>query len=112
MAKLGTVVFEGKSGNKYTFDVYEWGTPFKEGDAAVYFVTKRAKDADGTFRLTSIYVGETGNLANRFDNHHKQNCFNENGVNCVCILGETNEDTRLKIEADLIDNYNPPCNGD
>lgn len=110
MAKLSTVEFAGESGNKYTFDVYEWGTSFKKDFAAVYYVTKRTKDANEKFEHTKIYVGETGDLATRFDSHHKQDCFDENDVNCVCIFGEADETARLAIEADLLDKYKPPCN--
>lgn len=111
MTKLGTVEFAGKSGNKYSFNAYEWGTAFKKDYGAVYYITKRAKDANGKFEHTKIYVGETGDLSTRFDNHHKQDCFDENGVNCVCIRGEADETTRLEIEADLLGKHEPSCNG-
>lgn len=110
MAKLATITFKGKSGNKYTFNVYSFDTDFK-AIGAVYFVTERTEKADGTGSHTRIYVGQTGDLSERIDNHHKQDCFEENDANCICVHSESNEDKRLEIEADLIDNYNPPCNG-
>ena len=77
---------------------------------AVYFITKRSKD-NGGHNHTRIYVGETGDLSTRFDDHHKAGCFNEHDANCICVYQEESESKRLKIEKDLIDNYNPPCNG-
>ena len=111
MAKLGTVTFTGASGSKYEFNAYAFGTTFKENYGAVYFVTNRHKNDDGGYTHKSIYVGQTQDLSTRFDDHHKQNCFDQKNANCLCIHGEQNEDNRLHIESDLIDNYNPPCNG-
>lgn len=110
MAKLSTVTFTGVSGTNYEFNSYPWGTSFKKDYGAVYFVTKRSKKSDGGYSHTRIYVGKTEDLSTRFDNHHKQDCFDENESNCICVYGEQDEDTRLDIEQDLIDNYHPPCN--
>lgn len=110
MSKLGSVTFKGKSGTEYEFDVYKLNTLFKDDYAAVYCITKREQNKPGSHSHTMIYVGETGELGNRLDNHHKQRCFEQHNANCVCVLGEPNEQTRLKIEADLIANYDPDCN--
>jgi hypothetical protein len=110
MTKLGTITFTGASGTQYEFNVYTWGTDFKKDYGAVYFVTKRAKNSESGYSHTRIYLGETGDLSTRFDNHHKQKCFDQHGANCICMYGEQEENTRLKIEEDLIKNYNPPCN--
>lgn len=110
MGKLGTITFKGKSGNEYSFNVYPFNTDFK-AIGAVYFVTQRTEKSDGTGSHTRIYVGETGDLSERFDNHHKQDCFDKHNANCICVHSESNEKTRLEKESDLIDNYNPPCNG-
>jgi hypothetical protein len=110
MAKLGTVTFTGASGTKYDFNVYTWDTSFKEDLGAVYFVTRRTQKQAGAYSHKRIYVGETGDLSTRFDNHHKQTCLDRHNKNCVCVHGEQDEDTRLEIEQDLINNYHPPCN--
>jgi len=112
MAKLSTVTFTGKSGTKYDFNVYPWGTSFKKDYDAVYFITRRTEKPDGGYSHTRIYVGQTEDLSTRFDNHHKQACFDKHKKNCVCVHREDDEDTRLDIEQDLIDNYEPPCNGE
>ena len=60
---------------------------------------------------TRIYVGQTEDLSIRFDNHHKQDCFDRHNKNCICVYGEQDENNRLLIEQDLIETYGPPCNG-
>lgn len=112
MSKLGTVQFTGRSGVKYSFNVYLWGTKFKKDYGAVYFITKRTKKSNGSYSHERIYVGQTSDMSTRFDNHHKKSCFDKHNKNCVCVYGEEDEDTRLEIENDLLDNYDPPCNGD
>ena len=112
MSKLGTITFTGSSGTEYEFNVYSWGTNFKKDFGAVYFVTKRSKKSDSGYSHTRIYIGQTEDMSTRFDNHHKQECFGEYDANCICVCGEQDEDKRLEIEKDLIDNYNPPCNGE
>ena len=111
MSKLGTVTFTGKTGRKYEFKTYTWGTSFKKGYHAVYFVTKRSRNSEGGYSHERIYIGQTEDLSTRFDDHHKQDCFDRNEANCICVYGEKNDDNRLAIEKDLIDNYDPSCNG-
>ncbi len=111
-SKLGTITFTGKSGTEYEYEfgVYPLNTRFKEGYEAVYFVTRRYKTTDGKFSHKRIYVGETDDLSERFDNHHKESCFGKHGANCVCIHKESRQSARLRIEDDLISKHNPPCN--
>jgi len=110
MAKLSTVIFTGKSGTEYSFNTYSWDTNFKEDHGAVYFITNRSKESGDGYNHKRIYVGQTNDLSSRFDNHHKQDCFDKYSANCICIYGEQDEDKRIEVEKDLIDNYNPPCN--
>src|SRR6266436_4397539 len=66
--------------------------------------------AVGTGTHTWFYVGETGDLSDRPLSHERKPCFDKNGANCLLIYSEKNRDMRLKIEADLRNAYNPPCN--
>lgn len=106
MAKISTLSLKGASGRQYEFDVYPLDTEFNSV-GAVYAITKR----DASRNHTVIYIGQTDDLSERFDNHHKASCFYRHSANCVCIRAENNEETRLAIEKDLIANYNPTCNG-
>ena len=110
MAKLGTITFTGASGTNYEFNVYPWGTSFKKDFGAIYFVTNRTQKSDGGYSHTRIYVGETEALSTRFDNHHKQACFDSYNKNCVCVYGEQDENERFEIEQNILAHYDPPCN--
>jgi hypothetical protein len=108
MAKLSTVTFQGKSGSKYDFDVWPMDQTFKDV-GAVYAVTRRYQDGN-TDSHDIIYVGETGDLSTRFDNHHKADCFTEHKANCICTHLDSKESSRLAKEEDLVKKHNPPCN--
>jgi len=110
MCKLGTLVLEGESGNKYDFNVYNWGANLSD-IGAVYYISNRYKDSDGDWTHQRIYIGQTSDLSERFDDHHKAQCFEDHDANAISIHQEANESTRLTIEEDLIDALNPTCNG-
>ena len=74
MAKLGTITLKGQSGADYEFDVYTWGADFNNV-GAVYYISNRYVDSDSGWTHTDIYIGQTGDLSDRFDNHHKAQCF-------------------------------------
>jgi len=110
MAKLGTITLKGQSGAEYEFDVYTWGADFNNV-GAVYYISNRYVDGDGGWTHTDIYIGQTGDLSDRFDNHHKAQCFVDYDVNAVSVHRDDDEDSRLVKEIDLIMVLNPPCNG-
>jgi len=111
MGKLGTMKLTGASGTEYSFDVYPIENSFNPV-GAVYYISKRTQKTDGTgFNHSNVYIGQTGDLSERFDNHHKSNCFSQHNANCVSIHQDESEDSRLDKEADLIKAYQPPCNG-
>ena len=109
MAHYGSMTVKGKRGNSYTFEVYHYHIEFKPL-AAVYLITKRTIKSDGGGSHDLIYIGETQSLEDRFNNHHKEQCFKNHSANCKCVHFENNESTRLKIESDILGNYDFPCN--
>ena len=110
MPKITDMEIAGGSGRKYTFGVYPYETSWKE-IGAVYVVTKRTVKTEGGGNHDFIYVGQTENLKERHENHHKADCFEKHGANCLCVHVEEIEAKRLLIEADLIDGHKWPCNG-
>ncbi len=110
MSKLSDVAISGKSGKKYSFEVYQIDASFKSYIPAVYIATRRYKKSNGDINHEIIYVGQTGDLKERHTNHHKADCFTKENANCLCIIQVKNESERLEIERDIIDKYNPPCN--
>ncbi len=110
MAKLGILTLRGVSGKKYEFNVYDAKVDWQEDIACVYYVSKREVGSDKTGSHTAIYIGETGDLKTRHENHHRQQCFERHGYNCISVHLEPDQSTRLAIETDLIKAYDPPCN--
>ncbi len=110
MAKIGDLTLIGTSGRRYEFGVYGIETQFARR-AGVYAITRRYQKPDGTaFTHEVIYVGQTGDLPERFDNHHRISCFRGNNANCVCVHTDDSGRSRRSKESDLIDGYDPPCN--
>jgi hypothetical protein len=106
--KLGIIKFKGASGRFYLFNVYSLDASFNN-IGAVYVFSKRAKTKEGADH-DILYIGQTGELADRLDNHEKLDCLKDKGVNCICTHVDSNEDSRFKKEADLIREQKPPCN--
>ncbi|MHB1862232.1 MAG: GIY-YIG nuclease family protein [Gemmatimonadaceae bacterium] len=98
-----TVILKGRSGATYGFTVYPIDTKFK-AVGAVYTILQSSSDG-------IIYIGQTGDLSERFDDHHKATCFARHGASFIGVHGETSERNRLAIETDLVQHYGPPCNG-
>lgn len=106
MAAEGKVTVTGASGTQYEFEVYPWGTSFKPL-GGVYLVLR--KQLTGKYDL--LYIGQTGDLSERFDNHHQAPCFNRNGKTHIAVRLESSEPRRLNIETDLIQGNRTNCNG-
>lgn len=98
------VTATGRSGAKYEFEVYPWGTDFKPVGGLYLVLKKQAVNYD------ILYIGQTGNLSERFDNHHQAQCFNRNGKTHIAVRGEGSEQKRLTIETDLRHKYRTSCN--
>lgn len=105
---MSTLKLEGQSGKEYQFEIHKLGGNLPAVEA-VYAVTKQYPK-NGRHYHTVLYIGQTSDLQERFESHHKEDCFEANGANCVCVYRESNESSRLEIEKDLVANYNPKCN--
>ncbi len=109
MARYGDITYTGQSGTIYQFEIHSWDAPFDEV-GAVYIITRRTVKPEGGGTHVRIYIGQTADLSERFDNHHKISCFEQHNANCICIHVDDNENSRRTKEADLIAVYRPPCN--
>jgi hypothetical protein len=106
-----SVTFTGKSGEKYHFHAWSLDSRFKPL-AAVYFVTKRARDNTTYSRAShdGIYIGQTANLADPFGTEAQFECFRKHGANCICIHLLEIEERRIAVEQDLITQHRTHCN--
>ncbi|MEZ5529365.1 MAG: GIY-YIG nuclease family protein [Porticoccaceae bacterium] len=102
--KVDEVTLRGASEQTYPFNVYPWGTSFKPL-GAVYTVLR----LEGS-KYTILYIGQTNNLSERFDNHHRKVCFDRNGKTHIGIHQEASEKQRFYKETDMVRNYSPTCN--
>ena len=106
----GTCTWTGKSGTTYTYDVYLMPKTF--GDAAGNYIFAKVVNN----KWHPIYIGESSDLGDRLNNwstdHHKADCIEEEGATYIHRrLNSGGEKARKAEEQDLIDNYDPPCNG-
>ena len=108
MSKIADATFRGKNGS-YGFDVYSIDTEFNDV-GAVYIFTKRVVDSNGKGSHTFLYIGQTDSLRDRIPNHEKWDCVNRNGVNCICIHRDDDEDSRIAKQTDLRARNSTPCN--
>jgi len=80
--------------------------------AAVYAIL--CSRGNGNYDV--VYVGETGQAGTRLSNHERSTCWNRNCSSSlyVAIFWTSSDrytaDDRRKIEKDLRDQYDPPCN--
>lgn len=102
-----TCVWTGASGQKYTYEVYDFGTVFREVPGN-YAVTKR----DTQSRHTVLYFGESENLNQRCCGTHEkwEAAIRLGATNIQAHRGSSNKSVRCAEESDLVANYNPPLN--
>lgn len=101
-----TINWLGQSGEKYLYHIYDLGTQMDAVPANYIFA--RQTEAG---RYVPIYIGQTADISERFDNHHKMPCIRKNGATHICThKSSTNEKERKAEEADLIAYWSPVCN--
>ena len=117
---IDTLTLKGKSGNTYTFNMCTYDTMDEIDDAVenfaqagLYVFTYRyTKQGDVRYWYNIKYIGETEDYSKRdYSNHHKKDDIEKANANSwgYCTLTASEKD-RKAIEADLIAQYNPPCN--
>jgi hypothetical protein len=99
------VVFTGKSGERYRFDVYAIAgkLPAVPG---VYVVTRRALDernfaTRGTHR--TLAIGEAADVAAAFSGKSEMKTLETHGATSICIRAVLDRPSRARIEQDLIE---------
>jgi len=106
VANNNTITWTGASGKGYTYFIYPIGTEFNAVPGNYIFAKETTPHT-----YAPIYIGQTGNLSERFDNHHKMPCIKRNGATHIhAHTSSEKEEVRLAEETDLIRKWNPPCN--
>jgi hypothetical protein len=100
--RYSDVVFSGKSGATYRFQVWSLETTFRAVPAA-YIVTRRAQSSSsynsGAHEV--VYIGEAASLADPFATAADFACFRKHGANCICVYRVEHEQLRREAALDL-----------
>lgn len=106
---MTTVTWIGKSGQKYTFELYVKGTEFKPLSGLYIFCRPL-----GTSQFEALYVGETQSLYDRINTnplgHDGFKRASGIGFTHIAVLQCAGDAQRLAIETDLRHGLNPVCN--
>ena len=106
MAQQPTCKWTGHTRRSYVYHIYPIGTNFKAEPGNYIF----AKEASAG-KWAAVYVGQTGDLRERFDSHHKMPAIEKNGATHIhARINKGGKQARLFEESDLVANYRPPCN--
>jgi hypothetical protein len=109
MPSLGKTTFDGQSGTAYRFTVFPLGTKIRKR-AGLYVIANRSHDDSSGHQHHVLYVGQTEDLSQPFEKHHKAQAFERSGANCICLHAEESEDCRVEKERDLVAGIRPACN--
>lgn len=101
-----TITWKGASGEDYKYWIYPIGKDFDQVPGNYIF----AKEGNPN-QWYPIYIGETGDLSERFDNHHRITCIKRNGATHIHAHKSSGvaADRRLE-ESDLIAKWRTSCN--
>jgi hypothetical protein len=107
MSTEETIDWAGKSGAIYRYWIYPfWPTYYAKAGNYIF-----AKQTSPGYWLP-IYIGETGDLSERFDNHHKlANAKRAGATHIHSHVNAGGAQARRDEESDLVARWNPPCNG-
>ena len=102
-----TIDWAGQSGRQYRYYIYPIGTTFKAVPGNYIFTRETSPG-----RHRPIYIGETEDLSERFENHHKMPCIRREGATHIHVhQTDGGAAVRRQEEGDLIGKWNPSCNG-
>lgn len=105
--QVATIHWAGISGKTYQYWIYPIGTDLSETPGNYVFAKEISPN-----RWTPVYIGETADLSERFDNHHKMPCIKRNGATHIhAHKSPENRTVRLAEETDLVNKWHPVCNG-
>ena len=103
-----TIDWPGESGKTYRYwFASEITNPSMKEVAGNYMFVKETVSG-----WVPVYIGETGNLNDRLTNHPELSCVKRNGgTHLMAHTTPGGKDERTDEEADLIEKWDPPCNG-
>lgn len=106
--KISEAIFRGKK-TLYNFEVFPLAAEFEDA-SAIYVISKRKTDKRGKGHHAFVCIGQTDSILNELKKHKKAKCLKQHAANVICVLKETNEEKRQRIEADLKAAHSMVCN--
>jgi len=93
-----TIMWEGASGTEYKYWIYDIGYNNFDPVPANYIFAKETKPKTHS----PIYIGETEDISERFNYHHKIDCIKRNGATHIhAHKSSDNKNVRVAEEQDL-----------
>ena len=106
MADDLTILWDGEPGKEYRYWIYKIGHSMKQVPGNYCF----AKEIE-PHQWTPIYFGETEDISERFEYHHKMDCILRKGATHIHThTSSPDKEIRCAEETDLINRWHPPCN--
>ncbi len=102
---MPSVIWRGRSGKEYAYELYTIGQAFNDVGANYIFTRETSP---GSWR--AVYIGQTSMLGTRIAQHDKLTCVRREGASHICAHRNDDERNRLVEERDLLNNYATPCN--
>ena len=106
--KISEAIFRGKK-SLYSFEVFPLTAELEE-TSGIYVISKRKTDKSGKSHHAFVCIGQTDSITGEIKKHQKGKCVKQHAANVVCLLKESNEKNREKIEADLKAAHATVCN--
>ena len=95
----------GASRRQYQFEILPRHDPQPAVPGCYIFARKESDN-----RYTLIYIGFTGDLSERFTNHHMWPCIVNHRATNLCVYFTESRGAADFIEKDLLANYETECN--
>lgn len=104
MARLGDVMWTGRSGRQYRFQTWSFDTRF-QAVGAVFLVTRRVvTNENKTYRRANheiLRAGQTARLSEPLGSVAELESLERSGANCVCVFPTEEEAERQSVLDDL-----------
>lgn len=106
MTKPTGIDWKCQSDKIYRYWIYTLDMEF-EAMPGNYIFSRRSLET----KHTAIYIGQTSDLSERFDQHHQMPCIKRHGATHICVhQSDVNEQVRMLEEKDIVKKYDPVCN--
>jgi hypothetical protein len=90
--------WQGKSGKVYPYSIHDLNTNFRPMSANYIVAKKTSPDV-----WKAVYIGESGNMNECFQNHKKLTCITKNGATHILVHESSPDpDARHEEENDLL----------